>query len=441
MNTLASILEYLTTAGLAVLALVTLRQWQRQKDEPTRWVMLTFTTLGAVGLVGLVYPEEGEGLVYRVLTHVLIIAILVFPYLLYRVGASFAGPSKRLDRAAIALTAAVIVAALLIPEFPQPGEEQPTYYGLFILGVLIQWVSLSLVVAIRFWRAGKGRKNVASKRMKMLSIASVALSVAIVISGSATSEESTIVDVITQIVVLLSIGAFFLAFAPPEWLRSLWRRDSQEDLRKGVIDMMSAETVEQVTEGLLPHAARVVGSEGLALINDEGQILGSHGIAVDLTAQVTDDALKGNAGENLQITPDLMLLRFKFGSLLVHTNPYTPYFGEDEIELLGSLGAIANLAIERVQAGEMKLQLAEAKLRRKQALEINDNIVQGLAVAKYAFEAGQNAEGMAAVEGTLEAARAIISNLLEEMGRDQQIGPGSLVRDEAGPDFSSFLER
>src|SRR5688572_3044480 len=111
------------------------------------------------------------------------------------------------------------------------------------------------------------------------------------------------------------------------------------------------------------------------------------------------------------------------------------------MEILGSLGAIANLAIERVQASEIKLQLAEAKLRRKQALEINDNIVQGLAVAKYAFEAGQRAEGMAAVEGTLEAARAIISNLLEEIGRDQPLAPGSLVRDEAGPDFSSFLDR
>ena len=156
---------------------------------------------------------------------------------------------------------------------------------------------------------------------------------------------------------------------------------------------------------------------------------------------VTEQDLRSAAGENRQITPDLLLLRFNFGSLLVHTNPYTPFFGTDEIELLGSLGAMANLAVERVESGEIKLQLAESKLRRKQALEINDNIVQGLAVAKYAFEAGQSAEGMAAVEGTLAAARAIISNLLEEIGRDQPLVPGSLVRDEAGPDFSSFLER
>jgi hypothetical protein len=439
MDTLVTILEFLTTAGLAVLGFVTFRQWQRRKDEPTRWVMLTFATLGGVALFGLVFPEDGEGLLYNILTHILVVILLLFPYFLYRIGASFAGPSPALDRAAIGLTALVILTALVQPEFPQPGEERSALFTALIVALLIQWVFLSTVVAVRFWRAGKGRQNIASKRMRMLSIASVALSIAIVISGTSSAEESTTVEEITQVIVLLSIGAFFLAFAPPEWLRSLWRRDAQDDLRRGVIGMMSAETVEEVTEGLLPHAAQVVGSEGIALIDGTGKILGSYGIAGDITGHLSEEDLAAAEGENRQVTPNLLLLRFKFGSLLVHTNPYTPFFGQDEIELLGSLGAVANLAVERVQSGEIKLQLAEAKLRRKQALEINDNVVQGLAVAKYAFEAGQTVEGMAAVEGTLAAARAIISNLLEEIGRDQPLVPGSLVRDEAGPDFSDFL--
>ena len=440
MDTVATILEYVTAAGLTVLALVTLRQWRKRKDESTRWVMLTFTSLAGVALFGLVFPEEGEGFVYNALSHILVVVVLLFPYFLYRIGASFAGPSPMLDKVAAAATLLVILAAVVQPDFPQEGEERSTLFIIFIAAVLAQWVFLSTVVAVRFWRAGKGHSNVASKRMKMLSIASVALSVAIVISGSAGTEESAAIEEVTQVIVVLSIGAFFLAFAPPEWLRSFWRRGSQEDLRRGVIDMMSATTIEEVTEGLLPHAARVVGSEGIALIDDEGKILGSFGIAGDVADYLAEADLAGAAGENQMLSPHLMLLRFGFGSLLVHTNPYTPFFGHDEIELLGSLGVIANLAVERVEASDIKLQLAESKLRRKQALEINDNIVQGLAVAKYAFEAGQTTEGMAAVEGTLAAARAIISNLLEEIGRDQPLGPGSLVRDEAAPSFSDFLK-
>jgi len=440
METAATILEYVTTVGLTLLAIVTFRQWQGRKDESTRWVMLTFTSLAAVALFGLFFPEEGEGFVYNALSHILIVVILLFPYFLYRIAASFAGPSKTLDKVAAAVTLLVILAAVVQPDFPQEGEERPTRFIFFIAAVLAQWVFLSTIVAVRFWRAGKGQSNVASKRMRMLSIASVALSVAIVISGSAGTEESAVVEEVTQVIVVLSIGAFFLAFAPPEWLRSFWRRGSQEDLRRGVIDMMSANTIEEVTQGLLPHAARVVGSEGIALVDDEGKILGSYGIARDVADYLAEADLNAAAGETQMLAPHLMLLRFGFGSLLVHTNPYTPFFGQDEIELLGSLGAIANLAVERVEASDIKLQLAESKLRRKQALEINDNIVQGLAVAKYAFEAGQTAEGMAAVEGTLGAARAIISNLLEEIGRDQPLAPGALVRDEAGPSFSDFLK-
>jgi hypothetical protein len=441
MKTFATILEYVTSAGLTVLALITLRQWRERKDESTRWVMLTFTSLAAVALFGLVFPEEGEGFVYNALNHVLVLVVLLFPYFLYRIGASFAGPTPTLDKVAAGITAAVMLVALIQPDFPQEGEERPSLFVAFIVAVLAQWVFLSTVVAVRFWRAGRGQKNVAGKRMKMLSVASVALSVAIVISGSAGNEESALVEEITQVIVVLSIGSFFLAFAPPEWLRAFWRRSSQEDLRRGVIDMMSAGTIEQVTQGLLPHAARVVGSEGIALIDDEGKILGSYGISEDVTGYIAKADLATAEGESQMLAPHLMLLRFGFGSLLVHTNPYTPFFGHDEIELLGSLGVVANLAVQRVEASDIKLQLAESKLRRKQALEINDNIVQGLAVAKYAFEAGQTAEGMAAVEGTLAAARAIISNLLEEIGRDQPLAPGSLVRDEAAPNFSDFLER
>ncbi|MGH2755434.1 MAG: hypothetical protein ACRDLB_13525 [Actinomycetota bacterium] len=439
MSTFATILDYLMTGSLALLAFVTLRQWIDRRDETTFWVMVTFTSLGAIAVFGLFFPEEGEGVLYNILSHVLIVVVLLFPYLLYRVAASFAGPSKVLDRV-VALSALFVIGwAVIEPEFPEAGEERPTRYAFFILAALVYWVALSTIVAVRFWRAGASQKSVASARMKMLAVASMTLSLAIVISGSTGSEESTVTENITSLIVLLSIGAFFLAFAPPEWLRSLWRRQPQEGLRRAVTDMMVADTVEEVTDKLLPHAAAVVGGQGIAFIDDAGRILGSYGMT-DVSDHLTEDVLKGDE-EQRQIAPHLLLLRFKYGSLLVHTNPYTPFFGQDEIELLGSLGAVGNLAIERVRAAEMKVQLAESQLRRKQALEINDNIVQGLAVAKYAFEAGQNSEGMAAVEGTLAAARSIISKLLEEIGREEPLGPGSLVRDEAAPNFTDFLRR
>lgn len=69
--------------------------------------------------------------------------------------------------------------------------------------------------------------------------------------------------------------------------------------------------------------------------------------------------------------------------------------------------------------------------RQRQALEIHDNIVQGLATAKLSFEVDDHEGGMAAVEHTLAASRRIISGLLGEEHAGTTLGPGDLRRGRA----------
>ena len=70
----------------------------------------------------------------------------------------------------------------------------------------------------------------------------------------------------------------------------------------------------------------------------------------------------------------------------------------------------------------------DLKARERQALEINDTIVQGLSVAKYSLDTGADDKTRAAIEHTLEQARTIISDLL---GDEDNFGPGDLRRQEA----------
>ena len=69
----------------------------------------------------------------------------------------------------------------------------------------------------------------------------------------------------------------------------------------------------------------------------------------------------------------------------------------------------------------------DLKARERQALEINDTIVQGLSVAKYSLDTGADEKTRAAIEHTLEQARTIISDLL---GDRDSFGPGDLRRQE-----------
>ena len=68
--------------------------------------------------------------------------------------------------------------------------------------------------------------------------------------------------------------------------------------------------------------------------------------------------------------------------------------------------------------------------RERQALEIHDNVVQGLATAKLAFELDDDERGMNALDQTLAASRKIITDLLGE-NRDGLPNAGNLRRTEA----------
>jgi PAS domain S-box-containing protein len=79
-------------------------------------------------------------------------------------------------------------------------------------------------------------------------------------------------------------------------------------------------------------------------------------------------------------------------------------------------------------AGEaMAARLGEAQLRRRQALEINDNVVQGLVAASYALDNGEPGISAGYLERTLSAARAMMDDLLEPLDGDG-LRPGDLVR-------------
>ena len=82
---------------------------------------------------------------------------------------------------------------------------------------------------------------------------------------------------------------------------------------------------------------------------------------------------------------------------------------------------------ERKRAEENDAKLRELTTKRYQALQINDNLVQGLTVAKYALEMGRLDLAGEAVTSTLEAARSIVGDLLV----DTEITDGGLIRSEA----------
>jgi len=99
-------------------------------------------------------------------------------------------------------------------------------------------------------------------------------------------------------------------------------------------------------------------------------------------------------------------------------------------DILGAGVAVFYLSLRGSYASVLRgAQLFEdMKVRERQALEINDNIVQGLSVAKYALDQGRDGASRRAVEQTLQNAREIITELLGEADTEVELGPGELRR-------------
>jgi GAF domain-containing protein len=96
---------------------------------------------------------------------------------------------------------------------------------------------------------------------------------------------------------------------------------------------------------------------------------------------------------------------------------------EEEVATLKDLAAIVMDELELRR--DARRQLEES---RQRALELNDEVVQGLAVAQLSLQAGETDAARSAVEGTLRAAQAIVAELLECAGERGRLQPGDLVR-------------
>ena len=90
--------------------------------------------------------------------------------------------------------------------------------------------------------------------------------------------------------------------------------------------------------------------------------------------------------------------------------------------------AIIRDITERKNAEIANLKLKQAAADRRRALELNDTIVQGLAIAKLAFENNEPELSLRALTETLERAQQIVARLLEEIQETEgPLEPGDLV--------------
>jgi signal transduction histidine kinase len=338
--------------ALGVVAVLT---WRRRRDRASVWAAAAFGSLAVLELLSLI-PQHEENVGEKVVTRIEIAILVLFPYLLFRFTNAFRKPGLPLARALFGLTTVLLVWAFLIRRYPQAGETRSNAFEAFVLLFLFHWIVLTIASAWSLWRAGRAQPSVARRRMQLLAFAGATLAVALLLAlPVSTSNSGWALG--TQILGLAAVIAFLVGFAPPQLMRILWRAPETERFQAAMASLLTfAESQEEVAGRVLEPAAQMVGARAATVRNAEGKVVGSWNV---YAAGDADDT-------------ELVEVEAPGATLTVWTTPYAPFFGDEELALLRSLGAVTGLALDRVRLYQSE---HESRLQLERANELKANFI------------------------------------------------------------------
>ncbi len=417
MRTIVQVLNYVNLALFTLLAVVALHQWRRGLGRAALWAALTFGALAIVVDVGRALPDNPEGFAQLAAQRLLIAVLVLFPFFLYRFSAAFRPPPRRLERFVASMTTIVLVWTFALPELPQTGEPRPLWFKLYVVAFVVHWSVLALIVTTRLLAAGRGEPSVARRRMELLGIAALLITVAIVIAAIG-PEEGSALALVTTVLVSLSALAFLLGLAPPVPLRVLWRAPELAQMQDAIAELMTATGEEEVARRVLPPMARIVGARAVAL-RQGGRVVGAYGASEAMLRQAEADS---------EPSPQLRVFPVATGSVVVWTSPYAPFFGREELRMLQTLTALTGLALDRSRlfarevearrvlerADELKTQfiaLAAHELRTPVAAVYG--LVQTMAVRADQLSDEDRARIDAALREQAQRMRLLVDQLLD----------------------------
>lgn len=351
MRDVVQIVQYANLGLYTVVAVLAFLQWRRHRARAALWAVLTFTTLALVVDVGPLLPEERDALWEEVAVRALIAGLVVFPYFLYRFATSFRPTARPVALVVGGLTVLLLAWTFALRDIPGDGETWPRSYAAYVTVFTVHWTLLTIVVTWQLWSAGRGEPSVPRRRMRLLALASAAITVALLVAVTS-PEEGSATQLASQLLASLSALAFLLGLSPPATLRLAWRRPEDERTQAAISDLMSATTADEVVERVLPSMAGLVGARAVELRGVDGDPIGTYGSPTP-------------TGERIELeTPA--------GRLSVWTSPYAPFFGDEELAALRTVAALTAVALDR---SRLFAQERDARVALERADQLKTNFI------------------------------------------------------------------
>jgi signal transduction histidine kinase len=366
MAELLLVLQLAVAVAFGALAIRSAASWIQQSDRRHGYLALA---LGSLTLVILISPLlGGRGPEAQVLTDMALVLFLVSGYALLMFRDSFVPFSSRtrvLIPAVIGLVA-IFAIAVRLPAEPQ-GAHGPLQV-IALVAVLAIWSLCILEPIIRFWQSAKGRHTVEAARLRALSAGYGGI-LFVVIVGTLGAGVGPGWTLITDVITLAVVPILYVSFAPPAWLRRMWREPEEGQFRSGLHDLLLYSADRATLAGrALTWAQRLVGGEGAFLLDSDDSILAARGLEPAEAAEIAseDDFLpavkRGHEPwrrEHMLVVPlDLQSGR---GAIVIISGRLTPIFGDDELSRLVLYASSISAGLDRVSLSSRIHALERAK--------------------------------------------------------------------------------
>jgi signal transduction histidine kinase len=368
LSVVLAVLPLAIEIAFVLLSVAMLADWFSHRERRRGYLALAF---GSLTLVVLIAPSLSETGPYgRLVIDLGILLFLLSGWALLMFRDSFI-PLGAVTRRFVGLVIVFVAGLAIFVQLPTDAQApHGALQTIALAGVLIIWGICVVEPIVTLWLASRGRPAVEGARMRALSLGYAGLVAVIMfgtLGGSLVSNDAA--QLVLNLVALAIVPMLFISFYPPAWLRRLWSRPEEEELRLGLHSLLTF-SPDRVTQAgrALEWTTRLVGGKGALIIDSDSSILAFSGLSAEEAEQVAARAAASpQAGEvrsPLRGSPTLVIpleMQEGPGTMVVVAGAFTPLFGDDEVIRLRQYAGSITTSLDRVALSARIRDLEKAK--------------------------------------------------------------------------------
>ncbi len=176
------------------------------------------------------------------------------PYAMIRLVDDFSGTPRYVTRLGAIAYLGIAVFGFTLPAQPQPVQ----------LAIIVWFGAVGGYAAIAFAREVRRTRGITRRRMRAVAVGAILFIGAVVatIANRLTTADGVVLDVLAQLAGLGAIGAFFLGFATPSWVRRAWREPDLREFLESSTHLVSVPDETSAITQLQQAVAAAAGADG-----------------------------------------------------------------------------------------------------------------------------------------------------------------------------------